>query len=214
MMITTLTLIFHPPPPPRRGGDRQGSEYRWGQGQCFSLTNGLAWEETWDPCSGRPTARAHEEWGYCQVAHPTRSSSASSSTSTISSISTLSGGYERSPPSRPDGSDRNTGSSHLAGHRLCRLHLRCEHSSHFLPWIEHVFSASCIFHLTTSSISLHPSSQICTTETPVGATQTGCDLKRDFASHCPHKRRTSTHSPQGGNIAEQLAQSAHHPLTY
>ena len=69
-------------PPPRRGGDRQGSEYRWGQGQCFSLTNGLAWEETWDPCSGRPTARAHEEWGYCQVAQPTRSSSASSSTST------------------------------------------------------------------------------------------------------------------------------------
>ena len=56
--------------PPRRGGDRQGSEYRWGQGQCFSLTNGLAWEETWDPCSGRPTARAHEEWGYCQVAQP------------------------------------------------------------------------------------------------------------------------------------------------
>ena len=60
-------VIYHPPPPIRRGGDRQGSEYRWGQGQCFSLTNGLAWEETWDPCSGRPTARAHEEWGYCQV---------------------------------------------------------------------------------------------------------------------------------------------------
>ena len=57
-------------PPTRRGGDRQGSEYRWGQGQCFSLTNGLAWEETWDPCSGRPTARAHEEWGYCQVLSP------------------------------------------------------------------------------------------------------------------------------------------------
>ena len=56
--------------PTRRGGDRQGSEYRWGQGQCFSLTNGLAWEETWDPCSGRPTARAHEEWGYCQVLSP------------------------------------------------------------------------------------------------------------------------------------------------
>ena len=24
-------------------------------------------QETWDPCSGRPTARAHEQWGYCQA---------------------------------------------------------------------------------------------------------------------------------------------------
>ena len=65
-----LSISFMNPHLPRRGGDRQGSEYRWGQGQCFSLTNGLAWEETWDPCSGRPTARAHEEWGYCQVLSP------------------------------------------------------------------------------------------------------------------------------------------------
>ena len=156
-------------------------------------------------------------WGVGILPGSTTTSSSVSSPTSTWSISTLSGGYERSPPARPDGSDRNPGSSHLARHRLCRLHLRCEHSSDFLPRIEHVFSASCIFHLTTSSISLHPSSQICTTETLVGATHTGCDLKRDFASHWPHcplKRRTSTHCPQGGNIAEQLAQSAHHLLTY
>ena len=51
----------------RKGGEGLGSEYRWGQGQCFSLTNSLSWEETWEPCSGRPTTRAHEEWGYCQA---------------------------------------------------------------------------------------------------------------------------------------------------
>ena len=116
-----LSISFMNPHLPRRGGDRQGSEYRWGQGQCFSLTNGLAWEETWDPCSGRPTARAHEEWGYCQVLSPPPSPSPISSAPPA-------GGYERSPSARPDGSDRNAGPSHLAGHRVCCFHLRCENS--------------------------------------------------------------------------------------
>ena len=25
------------------------------------------YEETWEPCAGRDTTRAHEQWGYCQV---------------------------------------------------------------------------------------------------------------------------------------------------
>ena len=54
-----------------------------------------------------------------------------SSTSSFSST----GGYERSPPARPYGSDRNAGPSHLARHRLCCLHLRCEHSLQVTPQV-------------------------------------------------------------------------------
>lgn len=46
---------------------RRGLDYRWGQGQCFTLTNRLQFDETWEPCRGRDTSRAHEEWGYCQA---------------------------------------------------------------------------------------------------------------------------------------------------
>jgi hypothetical protein len=30
-------------------------------------------DETWEPCSGRETTRAHEEWGYCQEYTPASS---------------------------------------------------------------------------------------------------------------------------------------------
>ena len=36
---------------------RRGRDYRWGQGQCFTLTNRLQFDETWEPCRGRDTYR-------------------------------------------------------------------------------------------------------------------------------------------------------------
>ena len=36
---------------------RRGLDYRWGQGQCFTLTNRLQFDETWEPCRGRDTYR-------------------------------------------------------------------------------------------------------------------------------------------------------------
>ena len=37
---------------------RRGLDYRWGQGQCFTLTNKLQFDETWEPCRGRDTYRS------------------------------------------------------------------------------------------------------------------------------------------------------------
>ena len=37
---------------------RRGLDYRWGQGQCFTLTNKLKFDETWEPCRGRDTYRS------------------------------------------------------------------------------------------------------------------------------------------------------------
>ena len=37
---------------------RRGLDYRWGQGQCFTLTNRLQFDETWEPCRGRDTYRS------------------------------------------------------------------------------------------------------------------------------------------------------------
>ena len=37
---------------------RRGLDYRWGQGQCFTLTNRLKFDETWEPCRGRDTYRS------------------------------------------------------------------------------------------------------------------------------------------------------------
>lgn len=49
----------------RREGDgvrpslhEAGLDYRWGQGQCFTLTNKLKFDETWEPCRGRDTYRS------------------------------------------------------------------------------------------------------------------------------------------------------------
>lgn len=40
---------------------------RWGQGLCYILTQHLKYEEVKKPCSGRPTSKAHEQFGYCQA---------------------------------------------------------------------------------------------------------------------------------------------------
>lgn len=42
-------------------------ESQHGQGLCYVLTNDLKFDETYEPCKGRPVARPHEEYGYCQV---------------------------------------------------------------------------------------------------------------------------------------------------
>ena len=44
---------------------RRGLDYRWGQGQCFTLTNRLKFDETWEPCRGRDTYRWLEDVSGC-----------------------------------------------------------------------------------------------------------------------------------------------------
>ena len=34
---------------------RKGADYQWGQGLCYTLTQDLEYDETWEPCRGRPT---------------------------------------------------------------------------------------------------------------------------------------------------------------
>ncbi|XP_023336836.1 integrin alpha-PS1, partial [Eurytemora carolleeae] len=46
--------------------ERRGVDFSWGKGLCYTLTQSLGYEETWEPCAGRDTTRAHEQWGYCQ----------------------------------------------------------------------------------------------------------------------------------------------------
>ncbi|XP_046678845.1 integrin alpha-PS1 isoform X2 [Homalodisca vitripennis] len=46
---------------------RKGEEYQWGQGLCYSLTQRLDYEDSWEPCKGKPTNLAHEQYGYCQA---------------------------------------------------------------------------------------------------------------------------------------------------
>ncbi|XP_014485304.1 PREDICTED: integrin alpha-PS1 isoform X2 [Dinoponera quadriceps] len=40
---------------------------RWGQGQCYILTQDLKYNDLKKPCSGKPTNKAHEQFGYCQA---------------------------------------------------------------------------------------------------------------------------------------------------
>lgn len=40
---------------------------QWGQGQCYILTQDLKYHEIKKPCSGKPTNKAHEQFGYCQA---------------------------------------------------------------------------------------------------------------------------------------------------
>ncbi|XP_055683424.1 integrin alpha-PS1 isoform X1 [Lutzomyia longipalpis] len=42
-------------------------ESRFGQGLCYVLSNDLKYDEIYEPCKGRSTARAHEDFGYCQA---------------------------------------------------------------------------------------------------------------------------------------------------
>ncbi|KAJ8879066.1 hypothetical protein PR048_019672 [Dryococelus australis] len=46
---------------------RKGKDYQWGQGMCYTLTQYLDYDETWEPCKGRPVNKAHEQYGYCQA---------------------------------------------------------------------------------------------------------------------------------------------------
>ncbi|XP_065559170.1 integrin alpha-PS1-like isoform X2 [Artemia franciscana] len=46
---------------------RKGVDYQWGQGLCYTLSQELEYDEAWEPCRGRPTNWAHEQFGYCQA---------------------------------------------------------------------------------------------------------------------------------------------------
>ncbi|XP_075237654.1 multiple edematous wings [Lycorma delicatula] len=46
---------------------KQGKNYQWGWGLCYTLTQRLDYDSAWEPCKGRPTDRAHEQYGYCQA---------------------------------------------------------------------------------------------------------------------------------------------------
>ncbi|XP_011147082.1 integrin alpha-PS1 isoform X2 [Harpegnathos saltator] len=40
---------------------------QWGQGQCYILNQDLKYNDLKKPCSGKPTNKAHEQFGYCQA---------------------------------------------------------------------------------------------------------------------------------------------------
>ncbi|XP_012219673.1 integrin alpha-PS1 isoform X2 [Linepithema humile] len=43
------------------------ADSQWGQGQCYILSQDLKYEDLKKPCSGKPTNKAHEQFGYCQA---------------------------------------------------------------------------------------------------------------------------------------------------
>ena len=43
------------------------SSFRWGLGQCLSMSNSLDEEEVWAPCEGRSRSGGHNEYGFCQA---------------------------------------------------------------------------------------------------------------------------------------------------
>jgi len=46
---------------------RSGPDFQWGHGLCYTLTQDLDYDDTWEPCKGRSVRREHEEYGYCQA---------------------------------------------------------------------------------------------------------------------------------------------------
>ncbi|XP_054286091.1 integrin alpha-PS1-like isoform X2 [Macrosteles quadrilineatus] len=46
---------------------RKGEDFQYGQGLCYTLTQRLDFDESWEPCKGRPVQLAHEQYGYCQA---------------------------------------------------------------------------------------------------------------------------------------------------
>ncbi|XP_029660210.1 integrin alpha-PS1 isoform X1 [Formica exsecta] len=43
------------------------ADSQWGQGQCYILSHDLKYDDLKKPCSGKPTNKAHEQFGYCQA---------------------------------------------------------------------------------------------------------------------------------------------------
>ncbi|XP_017787536.1 PREDICTED: integrin alpha-PS1 [Habropoda laboriosa] len=43
------------------------ADSQWGQGQCYILSQDLKYQDLKKPCSGKPTNKAHEQFGYCQA---------------------------------------------------------------------------------------------------------------------------------------------------
>ncbi|KAL1137846.1 hypothetical protein AAG570_009542 [Ranatra chinensis] len=46
---------------------RSGEDFRFAGGLCYTLSQRLDYDDTWEPCKGRPVNRAHEQFGYCQA---------------------------------------------------------------------------------------------------------------------------------------------------
>lgn len=42
-------------------------ESQHGRGLCYVLSNDLKYDDVSEPCKGRSTIRAHEDYGFCQV---------------------------------------------------------------------------------------------------------------------------------------------------
>lgn len=45
----------------------EAGESQHGQGLCYVLENDFTFDESYEPCKGRPTERDHEDYGYCQA---------------------------------------------------------------------------------------------------------------------------------------------------
>ncbi|XP_059476549.1 integrin alpha-PS1 isoform X2 [Neocloeon triangulifer] len=45
----------------------KGLDFQWGRGLCYTLTQYLDFDKSHDPCKGRSTKRAHEDYGFCQA---------------------------------------------------------------------------------------------------------------------------------------------------
>jgi len=43
------------------------SSFRWGLGQCLSLSNSLDEEDVWVPCEGKSKTGGHNQYGFCQA---------------------------------------------------------------------------------------------------------------------------------------------------
>jgi hypothetical protein len=46
---------------------KAGAAYVYGLGSCVSMSNTLDEEVAWEPCDGKPKAKGHEQYGFCQV---------------------------------------------------------------------------------------------------------------------------------------------------
>lgn len=42
-------------------------DFVWGYGLCYTLSQRLDYDNTWEPCKGRPVEKGHEQYGFCQA---------------------------------------------------------------------------------------------------------------------------------------------------
>lgn len=49
-----------------RKGPTKDPDYMYGKGLCYTLSQMLDYDNTWEPCKGRPDYLGHEQYGFCQ----------------------------------------------------------------------------------------------------------------------------------------------------